>query len=163
MDPVRVMSKDDDFFEPDEPVEDVQAAFDNATRRGVTRVPTNAELAERVKDKELVELVREWLRRHVVRGQLEQDDPDAANSWGRWLDWAANNFVADPEIAASLTISHQREYQRGYEDGRRAEGDLGSAITRDVALNLLRVGRLNELDAYLRGVIPAPDLGEKHR
>lgn len=102
----------DEFFEPDEPVEDVKAAFERAAHRGVTRVPTNAELAERAKDKELPEIVRGWLTRHVG---VERPD-------GEWFDWAAQNFCADPEIRAWISIAVQRQYQRGYEDGRRAEG-----------------------------------------
>lgn len=113
----------DEFFEPDEPVEDVRAAFERAAHRGVTRVPTNAELAERAKDQELVALVRGWLSRHVrPPDDVSPEDDIKRLGVEAWLDWAAQNFIADPEIAASLTISHQHAYQRGYEDGRRAEG-----------------------------------------
>jgi hypothetical protein len=122
VDAVGVMA--DDFFVPDEPADEVRAAFERAAKRGVTRVPTNAELAKRAKDKELVTIVRDWLRRHVRPPADISPEDDIIQRLGVevWLDWAANNFVADPEIAASLTISHQHAYQRGYEDGHRAEG-----------------------------------------
>jgi hypothetical protein len=172
----------DDFLVPDEPAADVRAAFERATRRGVTRPPTNAELAERAKEKTDFEIVLFWLRQHVR-------PPHSGQPIDEWMEWAAQNFLADPEVQAWLSIIAQRNYQRGFEDGRAAEGKLASsgdpgepyeseqeaafwrryrerhpdagvaeAVVRDVALNLLRVGRLNELDAYLRGVIPAPEL-----
>jgi hypothetical protein len=70
---------------------------DLAPRSG-TGVPTNAELAERARALDAHTVVREWLNRHVghppVGGFDSRDD---------WLDWAASNFLADPEIAQHLT------------------------------------------------------------
>lgn len=57
------------------------------------QVPTNAELAAR--NTPLREAVRNWLSRHVPGGL------PGGHSAG-WLDWATDNFLADPEIAPHL-------------------------------------------------------------
>lgn len=62
-------------------------------------VPTNDELAERAKDLDAHTVVRNWLERHTR--------PQRHNaSWTRdELDDAADNFLADPEIAVHLHSS----------------------------------------------------------
>lgn len=78
------------------------------------RVPTNAQLAERAKEKTNFDIVHFWLRQHVR-------PPYSGIPIDEWMDWAARNFLADPEVRAWLSVMAQRSYQRGYEDGRRAE------------------------------------------
>lgn len=62
-------------------------------------VPTNEELEANAPDT-LREAVRGWLRRHVSPPYKQ------AVSWDEWLDWAADNFLADPEIRGA----HKKEF-----------------------------------------------------
>jgi hypothetical protein len=59
---------------------------------GLRGVPTNAELADRAKARTAHEIIRGWLERHRPF--------DEGEAYQRWLDWAADNFLADPEITA---------------------------------------------------------------
>lgn len=65
-------------------------------------VPTNDELAERAKDSDARTVVWNWLRRHVR-------PPHSGMDYTEWLDWAAENFLADPEVRAHLVPVADRE------------------------------------------------------
>jgi hypothetical protein len=60
-------------------------------------VPTNEELAVAARNVDPLFAVRRWLSRHV-------SPPHPGQDRNTWLDWAAMNFLNDPEIRACLTI-----------------------------------------------------------
>jgi hypothetical protein len=59
-------------------------------------VPSNEELAEQAKSLDAFTVVRNWLDRHAgfPFGPFGTRD--------EWLTWAAQNFLADPEIRQHL-------------------------------------------------------------
>jgi hypothetical protein len=62
-------------------------------------VPTNADLAVHAEEGTAYDVVRAWLERHVPdRFDNSREDKRV------WLDWAAQNFLADPEIRQHLAV-----------------------------------------------------------
>lgn len=84
----------------------------NRLNRPAPVVPANENLAEKAESLSARQVVRDWLKRHV-----RPLSPTAELK--AWLDWAAGNFLADPEIRAYLQpVSESSSQERTVERER---------------------------------------------